>query len=64
MPIRPSITYLPALDPLAIAPRKMPNAPFLAPHPPSQTPKTAFPALYFDRKPNTRFVPKIFNVEY
>ena len=64
MPFRTSIPYLLHLDLLAIAPRKMPNAPVTALHPSSQTPKTALPALYFARKPDTRFAPKIFNVEY
>ena len=58
MPIRTSIPYLPALDPLAIAPRYMPNAPVTAPHPSFQTPQTALSTLYFAQNPNTRFVPK------
>ena len=58
MPIRTSIPYLPALDPLAIAPRKMPNAPVTTPHPSFQTPKTALPTLYFVRNSDTRFAPK------
>ena len=58
MPFRTSIPYLSHLDPLAIAPRYMPNAPVTTPHPSFHTPQTAFPALYFAQNPDTRFVPK------
>ena len=58
MPFRTSIPDLPPLDPLAIAPRYMPNAPVTAPHPSFQTPQTALPTLYFARNSDTRFAPK------
>ena len=58
MPFRTSISYLSPLDPLAIAPRYMPNAPVTAPHPSFQTLQTTFPALYFAQNPNTKFAPK------
>ena len=49
-PSRTSIPYLPPLDPLAIAPRYMPNAPVTAPHPSSPPPQTALSRPLFRPK--------------
>ena len=59
LPFRGSISYLSRLDTLPIAHRNMPNAPFRPSRCPLKTPKKSLSPLYFARKPDTSFSPKI-----